>query len=146
MKPRQHTPVQIPRIAMPRRAIHVPSSPIDHGARVIRLIGVVIVRPDPRTEPRVPQRGTNILLCYACRLVRRLVHRHVAAALAVQGLVLQRDGVDGGALALVGLQVFHEVLRVLRVVLRVELVVVRVACEDLQDLADKILESKISCA
>jgi hypothetical protein len=52
----------------------------------------------------------------------------VAAALAVERLVLDGDGVDGDAVAGVGLQVLDEVLGVGVVVLGVE--VVAVGCAD----------------
>lgn len=127
----EDAPVQVGRVAVPRRAVHVRPGPVDHGARVAGDVGVVVVGPDPGVEARVPQRRPDVLLRHPRRLVRGLVHGDVPAALAVQGLVLERDGVDGGAVVLECLQVLHEVLRICRVVLRVERVVVPVACEGL---------------
>lgn len=116
---------------MPCRTVYVRPGPVDHGAGVTSHVGIVVVGPDPSVESRIPQCWPYILLRHSRRLVRGLVHRDVSAALAVQGLVLKRDGVDGGTIVLESLQVFHEVLRICRVVLRVERVVVPVPREGL---------------
>lgn len=131
METREDSPVQVSGVAVPGGAVDVASGAVDHGARVVGLVGVVVVGPDPGVVAGGAQRRADVLLRQHCRVRRRLVHRDVSAALVVERFVLQRDGVDLGPVGGERLQVFDEILRILRIVLRVEPVVVRVAGEDL---------------
>lgn len=124
-------PVHVRLIAMPRRRLDVPARRVYHGLRVRRLVRVVVVRPDLHVvePPGGAKRRSHELLRHPPCFLRRLRHRHVAAPLVVQRLVLDRDGVYGDPQVRVRLQVLHEIVRVVAVVLRVEPVAVGIPGE-----------------
>jgi hypothetical protein len=89
----------------------------------------VIVRPDGRVEAGIAERRTNVILDQPAGLVRVNVHgRHTG--LAVQGLVLDGDGINGDAERLVSLEVLDKVLSVLVNIGMVQVVVHRGALDD----------------
>lgn len=69
----------------------------------------MVVSPDLGAQTSVLQRRADIVLDEVSLLVREHVHGGIAG-LAVQGLVLEGDGVDGGAVGLIGLDVLDKVL------------------------------------
>lgn len=115
-------PVDGPDVAVPRSGLDVLSCAVDDGIGVLGVISVVIVRPDLGVEACRAKSRAHEIPGDAGGLVLVLPHGDVAAALVVQRLVLNRDGVDGDAVAGVGSKILNKVSRISAIVLRVKLV------------------------